>query len=581
MKFTSTRDKNIHYSISEALLQGLAPDGGLFVPEKFPQFNIDEFMEIGNLVDVAHKFLYPFFEDDILQKDLKSVCSNAFNFDLTMRILQNGTNILELFHGPTGAFKDFGARFLAQCFGKLKKKITILVATSGDTGSAVASAFHGVHPIEAIVLYPKDKISNFQEIQLTCWDDNITSIRVDGDFDSCQKLVKQAFSDKEFTNKFNLTSANSINIGRLLPQCVYYIFACIKFYQDNHEKASFIIPTGNMGNAMAAIWVKKMGFPIDKIILSCNENDVIVKYFQSGDFEPQPSKPTLANAMDVGNPSNLERFIDLKKMYSDEFDYIEAYSVTDEEIKQTIRKRFTENGELWCPHTATALRVQDQIINKQWIIVATAHPAKFKDIVDPLIGEVISYPPNLERFLSLSSNYTDMKADISVFMQIINNIDQGILMKKANRFPKNTKFEKKLGRDVDPKNSASFHKNDETDKPTGNFVKSFKFPTISEEGKIFLSNKFPFKPMKNLVLQTTNHMIERMREENVTMEYVSFIFNDKNQGFRSKDKTIVVSRIVKSQEFSYIVLNNSNNLVTIVKKTSTLPRYINLSRRLW
>lgn len=424
MRFTSTRDKNLNYFISEALLQGLAPDGGLFVPEEFPQFKVDEFMDIGNLVDVAHKFLYPFFEDDILQTHLKSICTNAFNFDLPLRILKDGTYILELFHGPTGAFKDFGARFLAQCFGKLNKKITILVATSGDTGSAVASAFHGVHPIKAIVLYPKDKISNFQELQLTCWDDNISSLRVDGDFDSCQQLVKQAFSDQKLTNELNLTSANSINIGRLLPQCAYYVYASIEFYKNNHRNASFIIPTGNMGNAMAAIWVKEMGFPIDKIILSCNENDVIVNYFQTGDFKPQPSKPTLANAMDVGNPSNLERFIDLRNFFTKDFEYIEAYSVLDDDIKQTIRKGFSELGELWCPHTATALRVQSQLKDNSWVIVATAHPAKFKDIIDPIIGKDIPYPPNLEKFLELSSNYIDMKSNITDFQSVLSNISE-------------------------------------------------------------------------------------------------------------------------------------------------------------
>ncbi|MFV2016354.1 MAG: threonine synthase, partial [Candidatus Heimdallarchaeota archaeon] len=306
MKFRSTRDTDTNTSLSDTLVQGLASDGGLFVPIKFPDYQLDDFLELDSLSEIAVHFLQPFFNGDRLQDHLKSICDNSFTFEIPLKYIDTNLAILELFHGPTGAFKDVGARFLAQCLGKLDMNLKILVATSGDTGSAVAAAFHEVRGVNVYVLYPKGMISDFQETQLTCWSDNITSLRIDGDFDTCQKMVKKAFSDNNLKLKHNLTSANSINIGRLLPQCVYYVSSSISYFKQHQRSASFVIPTGNMGNALAAIWVKEMGFPIDQIILACNENDTIVDYIQSNKYTPKISIRTLANAMDVGSPSNLE-----------------------------------------------------------------------------------------------------------------------------------------------------------------------------------------------------------------------------------------------------------------------------------
>lgn len=412
MKFRSTRDSELTTTLSDALLQGLANDGGLFVPENFPSYQLDDFLGLDSLSEIAYRFLLPFFRNDQLEIHLQSICENAFTFDTPLNFIDANNAILELFHGPTGAFKDVGARFLAQCFGKMESELTILVATSGDTGSAVAAAFHGISGVKVYILYPKGMISDFQETQLACWSDNITSLRVESDFDACQKLVKEAFSDEALKSKHNLTSANSINIGRLLPQCVYYVASCIEYYLKNQKSASFVIPTGNMGNALAAIWVKEMGFPIDKIILSCNENDTIVDYIENGKFNPKASIRTLANAMDVGNPSNLERFMDLKSHSNHEFDYISAKSVSDGEITISIKKAQSNFGLIICPHTATAFNNISKLQISDWIAVSTAHPVKFKEIVEPIVGHNISMPANLIKFLDLSKNYIDMNPDL-------------------------------------------------------------------------------------------------------------------------------------------------------------------------
>ncbi|MCE7737411.1 MAG: threonine synthase [Candidatus Heimdallarchaeota archaeon] len=421
MKFRSTRDNELTTSFSEALLQGLASDGGLFVPQQFPNYQLNDFMELGSLSEIAFRFLQPFFCDDQLEVHLHSICENSFTFETPLNYIDNNNAILELFHGPTGAFKDVGARFLAQCFGKMDGELTILVATSGDTGSAVGAAFHQVPGVKVYILYPKGMISDFQETQLTCWGDNITSLRVDSDFDACQKLVKEAFSDEQFKSKHNLTSANSINIGRLLPQCVYYVYSSISYYKQHQKSATFVIPTGNMGNSIAAIWVKEMGFPIEKIVLACNENDTIVDYIQTNEFSPKPSIRTLANAMDVGNPSNLERFIDLKLKSDHRIDYITAKSVSDNEIRSAIKKVHEEFNQIICPHTATAFDCMRNFDVKDCIIVSTAHPSKFKEVVEPIIKGEVSIPSNLGKFIGKSKTYIDLKADLKGIMALLDN----------------------------------------------------------------------------------------------------------------------------------------------------------------
>lgn len=380
MKFRSTRTHDRYYSFSEALQLGLADDGGLFVPETFPKYDLNDFQDLYTFPEIAYRFLQPFFKGDSLDSMLKYICSHAFNFPLPLVRISEHREQFELFHGPTGAFKDIGARFLAQCMHALNVPITVLVATSGDTGSAVAAAFHKMDKIKVVVLFPKGKISAFQEKQLTCWDSNILSLRVQSDFDACQRLVKTVFADQALKHKFHLSSANSINIGRLLPQCAYYVAASLWYHQQTGAKANFIIPTGNMGNALAAIWARFMGFPISKIGLATNANTTISEYFASGKFIPRESIATIANAMDVGNPSNMERYLDLAPQ-TDVF----TYSVADEQIRTIIQQIHSKYGKAVDPHTATAYALQDE---EAYIVVSTAHPAKFADIVEPLIGTV-------------------------------------------------------------------------------------------------------------------------------------------------------------------------------------------------
>ena len=409
MRFISTRDDNLSVSLSETILSGLASDGGLFVPEKFPKFTIDDFDSGKSLQEIAIILLKPFFAGDILENKLESIINKALNFDIPVKKI-NSYLVLELFHGPTGAFKDVGARFLAQCFAELEEQRTILVATSGDTGSAVASAFYGLKNTKVVILYPKNKISAFQEMQLTCWDNNILSLRVDSDFDTCQNYVKQAFNDGQF-EQFNLSSANSINMARVLPQMIYYAASSINYYREHNTPPSYIIPTGNMGNALACIWCKHMGIPVDRIILSTNSNDTIPIYLETGEFRAKASISTLANAMDVGNPSNLERYR-LGNINTE----LQSYSVTDEQISKTIKQVYESTGYAICPHTATAfygLNNFEYLDNK--ILVSTAHPAKFADIVEPLIGHKIDIPNVLGELSKREEKVTDISTYQDLF----------------------------------------------------------------------------------------------------------------------------------------------------------------------
>lgn len=408
MKFVSTRDSKNKYSLSDAIKLGLAADGGLFVPEQLPKYNIGDFDGLHEIDKIAYEFLLPFFRGDDLESDLNSICLDTFNFPIPLTNVNDKMALLELYHGPTGAFKDIGARFLARCFERMNKKITILVATSGDTGSAVASAFHKLENIKVIILFPRGKISEFQESQLTCWDDNILSLKVNGDFDDCQRIVKEAFNNEEQKEKYQLSSANSINIGRLLPQCVYYVASSLWYFREHGCKPSYIIPVGNMGNSLACIWVRSMGFPIDEIILTSNANRVIPDYFSSGKYEPRESMETLANAMDVGAPSNFERFRHLNQESEIE---LRSYSISDYEIKQTIKEVFLKWDLIICPHTATAFAIGKQLVNDR-ILVATAHPSKFKDIVQPLVNREVVFPKNIEHFITTSSSFGEIQASL-------------------------------------------------------------------------------------------------------------------------------------------------------------------------
>jgi threonine synthase len=424
MKFYSTRDINNQKSVSQAILQGLAEDGGLFVPQYFPQIDFSQLNPNLSYASFASKILAPYFVGDQLANQLEEICQAALNLPLPLQQLNANTHVLELFHGPTLSFKDVGARFLAECMSRLAtSKTTIMVATSGDTGSAVASAFYQQNNLNVIVMFPKGQISARQQQQITCWGDNVTAVAVRGSFDDCQRIVKQAFSDNWWTTHSHLSSANSINIARLLPQLTYYAYISWQYYLQYKTKVNFIIPTGNVGNSTAAVWAKQMGFPIDRIALATNANRTLVDYFTDGEFKPRPSLATIANAMDVGNPSNFERLIHLYQSWENFTKNIPVFSSDDTQIRQAIKQVHQQFNYIICPHTATAYIARQQLANddNSWIIVATAAPCKFETILEPILGETLTIMPQLAQLLERPSQFYEIEANLQSLQQLIDH----------------------------------------------------------------------------------------------------------------------------------------------------------------
>jgi threonine synthase len=422
IRFQSTRDASTSISFSQALLQGLAPDGGLYVPTSWPRVDVGALSRGTSLPQIAARLIAPFVSDDPIASQLPQITAEAFNFPAPLVTLDSdaGLDILELFHGPTAAFKDFGARFLAANFARLRtpgaKPLTILVATSGDTGGAVAAAFHGRPGIEVGVLFPKGLVSPTQERQLTCWGGNVKSFAVHGTFDDCQRLVKQAFVDSELRQQTQLSSANSINLGRLLPQAVYYAASSLEVWRKYGEPASYVIPSGNLGNAAACIWARQVGLPIGQIVLAHNANQTVTDFLHTGEWRPRPSIATLASAMDVGNPSNMERLRALFPELAELRTAVSAETVDDAAIRERIRRGFERYGQIWCPHTATAAEVYERLVvgkrPGRWIIVSTAHPAKFSEIVEPLIGRKIPVPEALAKLFARPTECTEIQPDL-------------------------------------------------------------------------------------------------------------------------------------------------------------------------
>lgn len=423
MFFISTRNPKVRATLSDAIAKGIAPDGGLYIPEAFPRFEPEDFSGVTELAGIAEKLLKPFAVDDTLSNHLSAVCRDAFNFPAPIVKVDDTVGsayVLELFHGPTAAFKDFGARFLAatleRIHGSVDRKLTILVATSGDTGGAVAAAFHRRPWVEVAVLYPKGLVSARQAQQLACWGDNIRTFVVRGSFDECQRMVKEAFADASLAKSRTLSSANSINIGRLLPQMVYYAHASLAIWRESGKKANFIIPSGNVGNASACIFAKLCGLPIDRIVLATNANRSVNDFLDSGDWRPRASIATVANAMDVGNPSNMERLRTLFPDIDTLRGQVTADSVSDEQIRARIGDDFRTLGRIWCPHTAVAAEVYHRLAKSgdstPWVIVSTAHPAKFNDIVEPLIGQSVPVPGALAELLNLPRHEREIAATL-------------------------------------------------------------------------------------------------------------------------------------------------------------------------
>jgi threonine synthase len=424
MKLVSTRNRALVSSVSDAIVKGIAPDGGLYVPEQFPRLDVAAFAGASGLAQVAERLLAPLLAGDTLATNLRGLLEDAFNFPAPLVPLQNTpgpASVLELFHGPTSAFKDFGARFLAASMQKIRRgqdrTLTILVATSGDTGGAVAAAFYRRPGFKVAVLYPEGLVSERQAQQLACWGDNVQTFAVNGTFDDCQRMVKEAFQDPSLARTHELSSANSINIGRLLPQMVYYARASLELWEKNGTKPGFVIPTGNLGNAVACIWARHLGLPIGEIVLATNANLTVTDFLRTGDWQPRRSVATLASAMDVGNPSNMERLRSLYPAIDEVRGQVTAFSVGDDEIRETIRRDAVELGQVWCPHTATAAHVYREKLagrggNPHWVLVSTAHPAKFNDIVEPLVGRAVPVPPALAALLSLPRKETRISADL-------------------------------------------------------------------------------------------------------------------------------------------------------------------------
>lgn len=429
MKLFSTNkkadDKAPLATFEKAVMQGLAEDGGLFMPTEIPQLPADFFTKISTLSfqEIAFEVAKTLLKNEIPEEELKKIIYESINFNAPLKEITENIYSLELFHGPTLAFKDFGARFMARIMSyfinKSDKKITIIVATSGDTGSAVASGVFNIKGIRVFLLYPSNKVSKIQEQQLTTMGGNIQALEIDGTFDDCQKLVKEAFVDEELKNIFaenndSLGSANSINIARLIPQSFYYFYAYAQLKNKDH--AVFSIPSGNLGNLTAGLIAKKMGLPIKKFIAANNSNNSFTEYLQTGNFSAKPSIPTISNAMDVGNPSNFVRILELyqnnlENMRQDIF----SKSFTDAETTAAIKEVYTKYNYIMDPHGAIAY-LGLKAFSNHGVFFETAHPAKFLDVVEPIIETKIEIPERLASCLNkekittkLSKNFSDFK----------------------------------------------------------------------------------------------------------------------------------------------------------------------------
>lgn len=404
MRYININNKSEVASFREATLKGLGSKKGLFVPEDIPTLPADFFNRITSMNDheIAVEVLKPYLINDIGLEDLERIVKHTFSFQIPVKHLIGNTHVLELFHGPTNAFKDVGARFMSQClslFTTTNKKSTVLVATSGDTGSAVANGFAGVENVDVKILFPKGKISTYQEYQMTSLGGNIHPIEVNGTFDDCQALVKTAFSDEELRNRLLLSSANSINVARFLPQMVYY-FLLYKQVHDNLKGARLVVsvPSGNFGNLTAGLYAKEMGLPISKFIAANNENDTFYSYLKSGKYLAKNSVETCSNAMDVGDPSNFTRILKLFGNHSSITDNILPGRVSNEDTIGTIREVFSKHGYILDPHGAVGYKVLQDCLkdNEMGVFLATAHPLKFKDVVEEAIGEFDSPNVSLE-----------------------------------------------------------------------------------------------------------------------------------------------------------------------------------------
>ena len=436
MQYYSTNGKAPVASLDKAVVKGLAEDRGLYMPERINPLS-ETFLKNMNEMsfkDIAYNVADAFFGEDVDGDALQDLVYDTLSFDCPVKKIKDNIYVLELFHGPTLAFKDVGARFMARLLRyflqkqKNSKEVNVLVATSGDTGSAVANGFLGVEGIHVYVLYPKGKVSPIQECQFTTLGKNITAIEVDGVFDDCQRLVKSAFMDEELNRHMKLTSANSINVARFLPQAFYYFNAVARLKEERktNDEVVMCVPSGNFGNICAALFGHTMGMPVKRFIAANNANDIFYKYLQTGKYEPKPSKQTLANAMDVGDPSNFARIINLYsengKLSPEEThqritNLISGATYSDEQIKETMRKCYQETGYILDPHGACGYRALEEQLKpgEIGIFCETAHPAKFKEKVDEILGIDVAIPERLQAFMKGTKQSVEMTKEFADF----------------------------------------------------------------------------------------------------------------------------------------------------------------------
>jgi threonine synthase len=428
MLYYSTTKNSPKVDFRQATINGQAPDKGLYFPEAIPKVPgeiINNLNSVSKNV-IAYEVMKPYVGDSIPAAILQRIAGESVNFDFPLVRIDDDIFSLELFHGPTLAFKDVGARFMSRCLGyfatTLNKKITVLVATSGDTGGAVAAGFAGVEGVNVVILYPSGKVSKVQELQLTTWGGNITAIEVDGNFDDCQQMVKQAFADSSVTAGLFLTSANSINVARWLPQQLYYFFA---MQQWQHSETPVIaVPSGNFGNICAGLLANKSGLPVKHFIAACNANDTVPEYFNSRHYQPKKAVATMSNAMDVGNPSNFVRILEMfKDDYGDLSAMVSAYSITDKQTADVISKVYNDVGYLLDPHGAVGY-----LALKQWMtlnpgqkgfFLETAHPVKFYDVVEPVINARIDLPAEIQAIATKGKVSIKIEASYQRFREFL------------------------------------------------------------------------------------------------------------------------------------------------------------------
>ncbi len=431
MQLYSTKNKSISVSLKEAVFKGLPSDNGLFMPSYIPvlPFSFFENIDQYSFQEIAIEVCKALIGEDVPEEEIKKIIDDVITFEAPVLAVEGNIYVLELFHGPSLAFKDFGARFMARLMSyflsqEKSKEINILVATSGDTGSAVAQGFLNMPGIRITILYPTGKVSDIQEKQLTTLGQNITALEIDGVFDDCQRLVKEAFLDAELNSAMNLSSANSINISRLIPQTFYYFWAYAQLKKTG-KPLVFCVPSGNFGNLCGGLIAKKMGLPVEKFVAATNANDIIPKYLKTGAFTPRPSVSTISNAMDVGNPSNYQRLVDL---YGDVFDDVKkdivGKSYTDAETNSAMTQVYKNTNYVLDPHGAVAYLgikeyLQESGTSANGVFLATAHPTKFLDVVEVAIGKSIPLPERLQAIVSKEKVSIKMGSDFADFKKFL------------------------------------------------------------------------------------------------------------------------------------------------------------------